>query len=452
MLSYRFQKPMRGILNRLSTLPAFASTGFVGNEYDAIHTAFESQHNTITTLKNQMFTKQLCSLLAGDTLEIHQLPSQYFNSSFAIVFLKLQQGNMAELRNKISSPSSAGSCRVELISFNEHEMTMMYVLHEKVSHPYEAICIDVRSKCSLDPLSCQYSLAVGSIVHQLEHIQLSYQQARDAESYSYLFGTNKIVLYSDIAHRNQMIDPEWVEQWKRVLRTYDGKQIELFINQFTEHALGEPYRLDSINMSVLQFCICLSQMIMGTNIQHILPRHDWLQTIHKPAFLETIEELKAISLQAAKELNASTAHAYSFQIMKLKEYIDTHLHEDFSLNKLADMVNLSPSYVSTLFKDIVNIPFSEYLTQTRLDQAASLLVTTNESVSSIADQVGYRNVQYFCTKFRQKFGVSPVQFRKSDAHLNIMLDANKQNPAGGEDKPLDSHIIVPYPHTEVPKT
>ena len=56
---------------------------------------------------------------------------------------------------------------------------------------------------------------------------------------------------------------------------------------------------------------------------------------------------------------------------------------------------------------------SEYLTELRLRRAATLLVSTNLSVSEIALEVGYLSLSHFSRVFRERFGKTPRAFRNA---------------------------------------
>jgi two-component system response regulator YesN len=108
-------------------------------------------------------------------------------------------------------------------------------------------------------------------------------------------------------------------------------------------------------------------------------------------------------------------------IYQLKAFIDENYVEDISLDVLSQKTGLSASYISTLFGEVMGVSFSEYLTSHRLKEATDLLKGSNASVKNISSMVGYRNVQYFCTKFKDKYGVTPIQYRKSK-HSNKALN------------------------------
>lgn len=105
--------------------------------------------------------------------------------------------------------------------------------------------------------------------------------------------------------------------------------------------------------------------------------------------------------------------AYDARIYNAMMYMDKHLSEVLSLTDIAEYVSLSAPYFSKLFKDVLGISFSEYLTNSRLRQAQILLGQTNLPIERVAEKVGFSNGNYFCNVFRKRYGVAPSEFRKS---------------------------------------
>lgn len=77
------------------------------------------------------------------------------------------------------------------------------------------------------------------------------------------------------------------------------------------------------------------------------------------------------------------------------------------------MAGLSTHYLSRQFKEVHGVSFLEYMTNARLERACEILRNERRSVTEIASQVGYSNAPYFCTKFKNKYGVTPLQYRNS---------------------------------------
>ena len=102
-------------------------------------------------------------------------------------------------------------------------------------------------------------------------------------------------------------------------------------------------------------------------------------------------------------------------VQKAVSYIDDHYHEALRLEHVAAYVGLNPSYFSTVFKRELNINFSNYLTQKRIEEACKLLLRSNLSMSDIANETGFESQSYFSQIFREHTGMSPREYRKKNS-------------------------------------
>jgi len=98
-------------------------------------------------------------------------------------------------------------------------------------------------------------------------------------------------------------------------------------------------------------------------------------------------------------------------IKNASKFVHMHLSEPIRLNDVANFVNLSPNYFSSLFKREMNLSFADYVNQTRIKESQYLLETTDYSILDIAISVGYNNQNYFTTIFRKFTGITPKQYR-----------------------------------------
>ena len=89
------------------------------------------------------------------------------------------------------------------------------------------------------------------------------------------------------------------------------------------------------------------------------------------------------------------------------------MSRNFSLEDVAASVGVSPFYVSKLFKEEMGETFINYVTDRRLDRTKKLLSETDLSIKEIAGQTGYSDQNYFSRQFKNKFGISPTDFRNS---------------------------------------
>lgn len=99
-------------------------------------------------------------------------------------------------------------------------------------------------------------------------------------------------------------------------------------------------------------------------------------------------------------------------IQKIKEYIASNLEQNISLESIADYVHLSPTYCSHIFKKQEGITINKYIQGLRINQACQLLRHTDNTVSYIAEALGYCDLFYFSNIFKKHTGLSPTKYRK----------------------------------------
>lgn len=107
---------------------------------------------------------------------------------------------------------------------------------------------------------------------------------------------------------------------------------------------------------------------------------------------------------------------YSPLIQKVVNYVDFHHTESLSLKVLAERFSVSPSYLSGLFKKEIKITLTDYINQKRIEHSLILLNTTSLPIQTIAEQVGFSDVNYFTRTFKKFKGMSPREYRMEIHH------------------------------------
>lgn len=99
---------------------------------------------------------------------------------------------------------------------------------------------------------------------------------------------------------------------------------------------------------------------------------------------------------------------------KITAYINQHFCDySFCLASAASCCALSESYFSLLFKETFGETFSAYVERKRMSYAQELLQTTDLTVDSISEKIGYGNSNAFRKAFKRYFGSSPIQIRQA---------------------------------------
>lgn len=98
-------------------------------------------------------------------------------------------------------------------------------------------------------------------------------------------------------------------------------------------------------------------------------------------------------------------------VMKAVYIANEEMKEQITASSIAKRVNMSRSYFSQCFKEIVGINFSEHLRHKRIEKAKEYLLYTNKTILWIAENVGYMDEKYFSRTFREQTGLLPSEYR-----------------------------------------
>ncbi|UJF34662.1 response regulator transcription factor [Paenibacillus hexagrammi] len=151
-----------------------------------------------------------------------------------------------------------------------------------------------------------------------------------------------------------------------------------------------------------------------------------LKPLNKKKLIDAVE--KALQIEGERErvgtmeklvdtklLDAKTDHPnVAAPVSEAIRYVEEHIGEAFGLREVAEHIHLNPSYLSTLFKEQMELTFSEYVTRSRLQKAKELLLNSKLPIAEIAEAVGYQTAKYFITLFKEYEGKSPAQYRKEN--------------------------------------
>lgn len=108
----------------------------------------------------------------------------------------------------------------------------------------------------------------------------------------------------------------------------------------------------------------------------------------------------------------------------IRKYIEEHFEKNVTLDEISEMVHLSPNYVSTLFRKQYNKSFSAYVNELKMEKAVWWLTYTDKNVDEISGKLGYANFRSFIRAFKNRYNVTPSQYRK-EAALEKM---NRETP------------------------
>lgn len=95
-------------------------------------------------------------------------------------------------------------------------------------------------------------------------------------------------------------------------------------------------------------------------------------------------------------------------------YIDSHISEDISTATLSSIFGYDQSYFCRKFKLLTGMSVMKYIQITRLENAKKMLLKSKYSIKQIAITCGYSNNAYFTSRFKEMYGITPIQMRKTN--------------------------------------
>ncbi len=112
-----------------------------------------------------------------------------------------------------------------------------------------------------------------------------------------------------------------------------------------------------------------------------------------------------------KQVQEEALHNRISLVDRAKRYIKENFAANVMLSHVAKRVNLSPVYLSRLFKEQAGTNFSDYLIECRIDRACQLLRETGHKIYEICEEVGYTDVKHFYGLFKKQIGCTPSEYR-----------------------------------------
>ncbi len=165
------------------------------------------------------------------------------------------------------------------------------------------------------------------------------------------------------------------------------------------------------------FFLFLEETVIHNSVASLLQTEHHMLNLSVFAEANNIGQLKyCFDLAVESLINAvfcPQSQKHASLICKATEYIEEHYNSKISQSRVADLVYLSPSYFSKVFKENLGCSFNEYINYIRIEKAKFLLKRHEVDIDRIAEIVGFESRSYFGKVFKAQTGMTPKQFRQN---------------------------------------
>lgn len=119
------------------------------------------------------------------------------------------------------------------------------------------------------------------------------------------------------------------------------------------------------------------------------------------------------------EFSSETNKIASGTISLITRYINDNFSKKITLETLSNEFFLNPSYISRIFKKKLNISFSAFLRNIRINKVMDYLKDTDYTITEIAQKTGFDSLTSLCRVFKKNVGMSPLRYRILYKNTNL---------------------------------
>lgn len=444
ILSQRLYEPIRKIAQRfLNGKKEKNHLAVIDENVNKLIAVNKDMNELLSDYKIHLKNKYLTELLSGEHKDVNSIAASlsYYDINFDIngyfIVFAMSIDTDSELKNDHSKKQND----MFMIYINElvtneilakyngfsigksENMYMVTLNFDSKEDPKEladiayAISREISTLFSTN-LHYPFAIGVSNVYTGIANIQACCDEAVCALNYKLISGYNNIILYQSInSPEKSKIYPYDIEKdMCTALKARDREHLHRSVNQFAAYILDNPPDTEVIRLFFLQLLASTQRSMydMGITFNDIGLSQNEIYTymLNEP----TIERLLA-------RMNELHDTILNFEVQKrenknrdiltsINEYIRMHLNADLSINRLAEIFYLSPSYLRKIYKDEYNVTIKQFIDFERIEHA-KLLYETNPDIINIdvSNQIGYSSVQAFARAFKNHTGMAPGDYR-----------------------------------------
>lgn len=261
-------------------------------------------------------------------------------------------------------------------------------------------------------------LAIGKFCSNPSELVCSYQSALRAAQCLAFKGYGTSACYLEDYEEWQ---GEWEAEEEKALRVaIQKKDLQMVIQAVNGMFDQLIKRRVALNSFVRNSCLMIYNDIhveekskLRIGHKSTMPRKEYIYIIEQATTLEEIREVLLRYIRRTFDNNHMECRCGNPIIKQVITYMHGHYHErGLNINRLAEEVFLTPTYLSSLFKQDTGLTINQYLTKIRVEYAKVFLMEPNLKLYHVADKVGYEDAAYFARIFKNLTGMTPSEYKE----------------------------------------
>ncbi len=260
---------------------------------------------------------------------------------------------------------------------------------------------------------CSFFLAVGSLVHGIEQVYESYNQAAILMQGSFFCDYNSILSEQNTFSTDTGYLEQQYTRFNEMISRMDSESAKKTADSLYEY-LRKSHSLLPSAVKDLYFKLFIA--IEQAYRMRLISYTDSAEPIwDRILSCNTLKELHEMLMDECNHLNenATVSPQESSSVTLMKDYIyRNYSNAGLSVKSISDYACLSVAYACTVFKSETGKTLNQYLTEYRMEKAKQLLLDPRIRVADISSRTGYLDGGYFSKSFKKATGLSPTEYRE----------------------------------------
>ncbi|WP_088104842.1 response regulator transcription factor [Halalkalibacter urbisdiaboli] len=202
-----------------------------------------------------------------------------------------------------------------------------------------------------------------------------------------------------------------LEEMRKIILEEDEKKLVDFVKSLITTINKRKYHPDSVKIYFHKIVVDIGISYYSLNKDSTIKTENIHSEFHG---IQTVKQLELYVIRYLTSIIKSTEVRRKSQrneIWKATKYVETHIHEKITMEKVAQHLYLNPSYFSRIFKKETGDTFIDYVNRAKIEKAYHYLVESNNTVEDIASRLGYDNTSYFIKLFKKYTNKTPAEYR-----------------------------------------
>ena len=262
----------------------------------------------------------------------------------------------------------------------------------------------------------QLSIGIGKTVSKLSDLYYSLETAESALEFRFMYHSENVFEYTNlmlIHDKETIYVDDQSEALINLIHQNHPEEISVYLRSFYfNKCTREKAEKISIILSIVETGRKVIDFARKVGCFDELSI-DRLPEINKDATLENfISWIEKIALQTCTLFNKEYQSYYKMLADRVDAYIlKNYENSELRINDIAELIGISPNYLSSLYKKITGINISDAITNKRISMACERLIYSEAPIKEICVESGFSNQYYFSAAFKRNIGMSPSEYR-----------------------------------------